>query len=59
MYYAGPMQDMRLSDLALFFGHLARLGYGIASREDNGYGNCCAEFLLLKVADWVTGNIIG
>lgn len=49
---AGPLQDLILSDLSLLFGHLARLGYGIVSREDNPIGKCCSEFLLLKVADW-------
>jgi len=30
-----PVHHLDLSDLALFFGHLSRLGYAIASREDN------------------------
>jgi len=47
-----PIQNMSQSDLSLFFSHLSRLGYGIASREDNPIGNCCSEFLLLKIADW-------
>ncbi|KAH7624544.1 hypothetical protein NADE_003895 [Nannochloris sp. 'desiccata'] len=48
----GPMHDLTLSDLSLFFHHLASLGYGVVSREDNlPYGRCCSEFLLLKVAD--------
>ncbi|KAL4517156.1 hypothetical protein Ndes2526A_g00734 [Nannochloris sp. 'desiccata'] len=47
-----PMHDLTLSDLSLFFHHLASLGYGVVSREDNlPYGRCCSEFLLLKVAD--------
>jgi hypothetical protein len=48
-----PVQHLDLSDLALFFGHIGRLGYAIASREDNPEGNCCSEFLLLRIADWV------
>lgn len=52
MYIAGPAHHLIASDLALFFGHLGRLGYAIVSREDNPFGNCCSEFLLLKVADW-------
>ncbi|WPT12164.1 hypothetical protein PSENEW3n2_00003822 [Picochlorum sp. SENEW3] len=47
-----PAHDLYLSDLALFFGHLGHLGYAIASREDNPFGTCCAEFLLVRVADW-------
>ncbi len=48
-----PKHDLYLSDLALFFGHLGRLGYAIVSREDNTlYGTCCSEFLLVRVADW-------
>jgi hypothetical protein len=47
-----PVHHLTLSDLALFFGHFGRLGYAIASREDNPYGSCCSEFLLLRVADW-------
>ncbi len=47
-----PKHDLYLSDLALFFGHLGRLGYAIVSREDNPHGKCCAEFLLVRVADW-------
>lgn len=48
-----PAHYLDLSDLALFFGHLSRLGYAIASREDNPYGECCSEFLLVRVADWM------
>lgn len=47
-----PVHHLTLSDLALFFGHFGKLGYAIASREDNPYGTCCSEFLLLRVADW-------
>ena len=47
-----PMMHLQQSDMALFFGGVARLGYALASREDNPIGNCCSEFLLLKVADW-------
>eukprot|EP00890_Picochlorum_soloecismus_P003932 jgi/Picsp_1/453/NSC_00451-R1_protein len=47
-----PLHNMSQSDLSLFFSHLSRLGYGIASREDNPIGSCCSEFLLLKIADW-------
>lgn len=48
-----PAHHLTLSDLALFFGHFGRLGYAIASREDNPFGTCCSEFLLLQVADWM------
>ena len=35
----------------MFFGHLASMGYGAVSREDNlPWGaECCAEFTLLRV----------
>ena len=34
---------------ALYFAHMAALGYGVLHREDNpGYG-CCAEFTFLRV----------
>jgi hypothetical protein len=46
------MHDLALSDLSLFFSHLATLGYGTVYREDNLAGHCCSEFLLLKVGDW-------
>ena len=49
---AGPLHDVSQSDLSLFFNHLGGLGYAIASREDNAMGECCSEFLLLKVGDW-------
>ena len=48
-----PVHHLDASDLSLFFGHLGRLGYAIASREDNPEGTCCSEFLLLRTADWV------
>lgn len=41
---------MRLADLALFVGHVASLGYGIASREDNPLCLHCTELLFVKVA---------
>jgi hypothetical protein len=47
-----PLMNLDLGDLALFFGSIARMGYAIASREDNPIGRCCSEFLFLKVADW-------
>ncbi|KAG2500739.1 hypothetical protein HYH03_001503 [Edaphochlamys debaryana] len=36
-------------DLGLFFAHLAELGYGIVSKEDNEYCGNCSEFTLFRV----------
>lgn len=42
--------EMSLGELALWFGHLANLGYGVVSREDNPGGlHCCSEYTFLKV----------
>jgi hypothetical protein len=46
------MHSMGASDASLFFQHFATLGYGIAFTELNPLDGCCAELLLLKVADW-------
>jgi hypothetical protein len=37
--------------MSLLFHHLATLGYGITSREDNPDGNigCCSEYSFLRV----------
>ena len=41
---------MSLGETGVFFGHLASMGYGVASREDNaGARHCCAEFTLVRV----------
>lgn len=49
LYWA--LHDVSLGELALFFFHLADLGYGVVSREDNiPWGvSCCAEFTLVRV----------
>ena len=46
-----PMHDVSMAELAVFFMHLADLGYGVVSREDNiPWGSdCCAEFTLVHV----------
>lgn len=46
-----PLHDVSLGELGVFFGHLADLGYGVVSREDNTkWGpHCCSEFTLLKI----------
>ena len=37
--------------MSLMFLHMANLGYGVVSREDNGWNNigCCSEYSFLKV----------
>lgn len=30
-----PMHQLSMAELAVFFGHMADLGYAIVSREDN------------------------
>ena len=52
----GPVANLGFSDLSLFFSHLAGLGYAVLSRENNPYGSCCAEFLLLKTEDFFSAN---
>jgi hypothetical protein len=39
------------AQMSLLFMHLANLGYGILSREDNPYNSlgCCAEYSFLRV----------
>ena len=43
--------DVSLGELSVFFFHLADMGYGIVSREDNiQWGaHCCSEFTLLRI----------
>ncbi|KAG2427394.1 hypothetical protein HYH02_014614 [Chlamydomonas schloesseri] len=42
-------QTISQVELALFFQHLASLGYAPISREDNPWGTCCAEYVFLRV----------
>jgi hypothetical protein len=46
-----PVAAKNQAQMSLLFSHLANLGYGITSREDNGYQNlgCCSEFSFLRV----------
>lgn len=44
-----PPHEPSLSELALFLMHLANLGYGIVSREDNPSCMHCTELTLLKL----------
>ena len=46
-----PVAAKNQAQMSLLFMHLANLGYGITSREDNGYQNlgCCSEFSFLRV----------
>lgn len=44
-----PKHVMSLGELALFVSHLANLGYGIVSREDNALCRHCTELTLLRV----------
>eukprot|EP00877_Chromochloris_zofingiensis_P010958 jgi/Chrzof1/6115/Cz17g10100.t1 len=55
--HSGSFGDFQVTptSLAVFFGHIANLGYGIVSKEDNpiaGSG-CCSEFTFLRVQDLV------
>ncbi|KAL4424082.1 hypothetical protein ABPG75_001383 [Micractinium tetrahymenae] len=46
-----PMHQLSMAELAVFFGHMADLGYAVVSREDNlpwGEG-CCSEFTFIRV----------
>ncbi|GLC64876.1 hypothetical protein PLESTF_000216800 [Pleodorina starrii] len=41
--------EFGITDLALFFFHMANLGYGIVSQEINEFCPSCSEFTLLRV----------
>jgi hypothetical protein len=43
--------------MSLFFLHMANLGYGVISREDNMFGSsgCCSEYSFLRVE----ANLLG
>jgi len=45
-----PMHRLSLAELAVFFTHLADLGYAVVSRDDNPQSRegCCSEFTLLR-----------
>ncbi|KAI3432632.1 hypothetical protein D9Q98_004178 [Chlorella vulgaris] len=46
------MHQLSLAELAVFFQHIANLGYAIVSRDDNPLGRgCCSEFTFLRV-EW-------
>eukprot|EP00245_Coleochaete_scutata_P018775 TRINITY_DN9942_c0_g1_i1.p1 TRINITY_DN9942_c0_g1~~TRINITY_DN9942_c0_g1_i1.p1 ORF type:complete len:169 (+),score=29.46 TRINITY_DN9942_c0_g1_i1:2-508(+) len=49
-YSRSNPKEMRLAELALFFNHMADLGYGIVSREDNPITVMCSEFTFFRVA---------
>lgn len=48
-----PMHELSLAELVVVFAHLAELGYGIVSREDNpdakNFRGCCSEFTFIRV----------
>jgi hypothetical protein len=44
-----PMHQVSAAELALFVGHMAGLGYGIVSKEDNPICTHCSELTLLHV----------
>jgi hypothetical protein len=43
------VDTITLSQLAVLFMHLAKLGYAIVSQEPNGGSPCCSEFTVLSV----------
>ncbi|KAG2494265.1 hypothetical protein HYH03_007620 [Edaphochlamys debaryana] len=45
----GRLPGFTVTDLALFFGHMANLGYGIVSKEDNPECPDCSEYTLYRV----------
>jgi len=45
-----PMHKPALSELSLFLSHIANMGYGIVSREDNAICPHCSELTLLRVS---------
>ncbi|GBG00334.1 hypothetical protein Rsub_13104 [Raphidocelis subcapitata] len=49
----GAVAPATTADMAVLFYHLATLGYGVVSREDNAWGvkGCCAEFTFLLVEE--------
>ncbi len=51
-----PVAAKNQAQMSLLFMHLANLGYGITSREDNGYQNlgCCSEYSFLRVETTTT-----
>lgn len=47
--------SFRYGNGAMFIRHMASVGYAIVIKEDNVWGGCCAEFLLLKVRRFKVG----
>ena len=45
-----PKHETSTAEMALLVGHLANMGYGIVSREDNAECPYCSELTLLRVA---------
>ncbi|KAG2497336.1 hypothetical protein HYH03_004498 [Edaphochlamys debaryana] len=41
--------ELDLAELALFVGHMANLGYGVVSREDNAFCDMCSELTFFRV----------
>lgn len=44
------MHNVTVSELALFLGHLANLGFAIVNHEPNLLCEHCAELTLLKLS---------
>ena len=41
--------ELSVSDVALFFSHLANLGYAVVASEPNALNPACSEFTLLRI----------
>lgn len=46
-----PLHDLSTAEMALFMSHMANLGYGIISREDNPGCPHCSELTLVNVKE--------
>lgn len=44
-----PLHEVSLADISLFANHLANLGYGIVSKEDNERCPHCTEITILRL----------
>jgi hypothetical protein len=52
-----PMHRPSLSELSLFPSHIANMGYGIVSREDNAISHHCSELTFLRVSHLCEGDV--